>query len=180
MLFFVQTDPILDGAAGALIGAIVVILAAIAARQNGLLQISFMRKTHELNVTKAIPRIGCEVSAQTEQILPTLFAPHTRVIVKIYNEGELAAQKLTGQWELCSHQTDKKIVLQISRDFLGNCDAYVIDYLIPESSDWGRYGFGFDVNIEFFYLIPGDPETHRYEAHYAYESRKKQMIRKDV
>ena len=48
-----QVDGWVAGIAGAFIGSIATVVAALAAKQIGLLQISFMQKAHELNLVRA-------------------------------------------------------------------------------------------------------------------------------
>jgi len=146
----------------------------------GYLELGFMHKAHELNVTKALSRVGCDVRCELRPILGPNFSPHIEIVVNIYNEGELAAQNLTGQWEFAPNYPGEKRVSQIRRDFLGRCEKYLDSYLIPESGGWGRQGAPFDVKIEFFYTIPGEEQTQYYGARYTYNRDKQQIVRQDV
>ena len=169
----------IDGIAGALIGSIITVLCALAAKSVGYLQIDFMRKAHELNVVKTTPRIGCDVSAESRQILNDAFRPHIFVTLKIYNEGELAVEKVTGQWKLLPHDVAAKRVFEIARDFLGHCDQYAQTHQINESVNWPDHALTFDVEVDFFYTIPGEKAPGHYSAKYYYHAETGRMIKRD-
>jgi hypothetical protein len=137
------------------LGVAATLVCAFVAQRLGFLQVTLMRQAHTLNVAKAAPRIGCEVTVGLVQILPQIFDPHLVVNIKIYNEGELPAESINGQWKLLPPDPDRKRVLPIQRDFLGQCENYTQTYQVNESSEWNRQGVIFDVEVRVF--LRGSP-----------------------
>jgi hypothetical protein len=160
------------------LGIIATLLSAFIAERNGFLQISFMRKAHELNVARALPRIGCQVFIEAINTLGPGYNPHIFIRVKLYNEGELAVQNIAGQWNFYTPDPSTKRVFPIQRDFLGKCQDDLYSYMIQESANWRREGIAFDVEVEFFYSMPGEQEATKYSARYYYHRESGQMVKR--
>jgi hypothetical protein len=164
---------------GLIIGALIPLACAYVANELGWIHIEFAKRAHELNITKATPRVGCEISSRTEQVLPSGYNPHTRITVKIYNEGELAAQNIAGDWKYVPLHVPEKRVFLIRRDYLGHCENHTDSYLIEDSANWRRKSGAFDVEIEFFYTAVGEQVPHRYTAKYRYHAETERLIQLD-
>jgi hypothetical protein len=136
-----------------------------------------MQRSHDLNVSKATPRIGFHCTVAETRILPQGYNPHLFITVEIYNEGELAVQSVKGKWQYLPPNVAQKIVRSIDRDFLGKCEKYTDTYLIEQSANWPLGTGRFDVDVEFFYAQPGTPDTQHYKAHYRYNANGQQMVR---
>jgi hypothetical protein len=81
--------------------------------------------------------------------------------------------------ETSYQQSLEKRVFPFQRDFLGKCEKYLDSHTIEGSSNWRREGIAFDVEIEFFYSIPGETEKKRYYAKYYYHRDTKRMVKRD-
>src|ERR1039458_7130957 len=98
-----QFQPV-DAATWAGLGVAATLLGAFIAHRAGWLQISLMREAHALNVSKAVPRIGCQVTPSEQRDLGPGYSPHIYLTVEIYNEGELPVQNINGYWILLTGQ----------------------------------------------------------------------------
>lgn len=168
-----------DAATWAGLGVAATLLCAFIARRFGWLQISLMREAHALNVSKAVPRIGCQVTPSEQRDLGPGYNPHIYLTVEIYNEGELPVQSINGYWILLTGHLAKQQLRNISRDFLGKCEKYTDRYRIEESANWRREGIRFEVHVEFFYTVPGEQEPQQYNAKYRYDRENRQMLKVD-
>jgi len=138
-----------------------------------------MREVHALNVSKAVPRIGCQVTPTEQNDLGPGYNPHIYLTVEIYNEGELPVQNVNGNWLLRTGHLAEQQLRSISRDFLGKGEKYMDRYRIEESANWRRDGIRFEVHVEFFYTVPGQQEPQQYIAQYDYDRESRQMLKVD-
>ena len=168
-----------EAATWAGLGVAATLVGAYVAARNGWLQISIMREAHALNVSKAVPRIGCHVTPAEQNDIGPGFNSHIYLTVVIYNEGELPVQNINGQWKLLTPNPSEKRVRDIRRDFLGKREKYTDRYRIEESANWRREGIRFDVEVEFLYAFPGERDPQRYTAQYRYDPEKRQMLKNE-
>ena len=160
--------------------SIAALLCALVAQWVGYFQISLMRKSHDVSLAKALPRIGCEVVSRTEQVLPAAFGPHTRIIVKIYNEGDARRpRKLQVNGSTCPTMLLRNVSSKFAGILLGNCENYTDSYLIEDSANSHGQGIAFDVHVEFFYTSVGEDTPQQYSAKYYYHRQSKRMIKRD-
>jgi hypothetical protein len=143
--------------------------AALLARQQGWVQISLMRDAHALNVSKATPRVGCDVRILQKHILGPGFNPHLLIVVELYNEGQLPVHDVRGEWVVLGPSAMMRTACPFQRDFLGKCDKFRSEYTITESSNWSK-AVTFEIIVDFYYMTPGQPkERQHFEATYRYE-----------
>jgi hypothetical protein len=167
---------VLSAVSWAALGVAGTLVSALVAERVGWVQISIMREAHALNVSKATPQIGCTIGVGFQQISPAGFNPHAFITVEIYNEGELAARDLQGEWILRA-PTFGKALFPIQRDFLGKCEKHTHTYKINESGNWPPHSVPIEVDIEFYYTLPGTPDREQYNATYRYDTDSRQMLR---
>jgi hypothetical protein len=158
------------------LGVAATLTAAYVAHRVGWLQIALMREAHALNMSKAAPQIGCDVQVEVKQVLPQGYNPHLFVSVEIYNEGELAIRDVRGEWTISDAPTSIPHI-PLLKDFLGKCQRYSSIRQIDESANWPRQGVTFDLEVEFYYIIPGNGDRERYTAKYRYEGESRRTLR---
>jgi hypothetical protein len=170
---------LVDAATWAGLGVAATLLTALVAERSGFLQISLMRQAHSLNVAKAVPKIGCSVIATEKPDLGPGYNPHIYLTLELYNEGELAVEKVNGLWKYLPAYLGEKFVREIHWDFLGKCERRTDTRRIDESANWHRQGVSFDVDVEFIYRVPGENQPCQYIAKYRYAKESRQMIKVD-
>jgi len=152
----------------------------------GRLHLGVMNAAHDLAMLKAAVRLGCSVKVEERQILSAGYNPHLAIVIKLSNEGELAAEGLNGQWKILHPDPAQKRVFLLQKDFLGGCEVYSNEYLFQQSCNWRREGIAFDVEIELFYSLPSLPtaknktapyEKERYKAIWRYDASGRQMVK---
>ena len=170
----------IDGAEWAGLGVAATLLTGYIAHRIGWIQISVMRDAHTLNVKKATPRINSRVSISpthpTSRPDVTWYAIHT----KIYNDGDLVARNLEGQWKLTAsegiHETSKVIRADSLPAFL----PLETKHEITEnevSALWCKPKVILQVNIDLNYLGL-DEKPERYQATYDYDFQHREMTLK--
>jgi hypothetical protein len=106
------------------------------------------------------------------------YNPHLYLNLKIYNEGELAAQTLHGQWKIFHPDVRAGLSLPLDRDFLGGCENYTETHRIAESPNWGnRAGIFIKIEVKFCYSVGSATEEKQYRAIYNYDRDHKKMIK---
>jgi hypothetical protein len=170
-------DSLVNAATWAGIGAIAVLLSGLAAERMGYLHLDLARQAHRLNITKAIPRIGCSVIVEEKRLVGSEYPPHFFVHLKIYNEGELPAQSVNGQWKLSTNDPKETSVYPIQRDFLGRCQEDPYSHRFDLSPQWFREGIVINVEVKFSYTTPSDNEEQNYSAKYIYTGKSGQTIK---
>jgi hypothetical protein len=158
------------------LGVAATLICALVAERIGWVQIKIAREAHQLNVTKAAVKIGFALDVDERQLFPQGYNPHIHLTAKIYNEGELAAKNIDGQWKLIV-PNGKDYVFPIQRDFIGNSEPYLHVYKIDESCNWPRDSIRFNVHVEFRYSVPSERENRRYHAEYQYDRESRRMVR---
>jgi hypothetical protein len=162
---------------GVAIGIAVSLLGVYVANRVGLLQVGTMRDAHNLNVRKATPRINSRVDVRpfhpSNRTDVTRYAIHT----KIYNDGDLVARYLEGEWQLTASQGIQSITdvirensppstspLEFKHEIVGNFAD-----LVPQANPI------LQVDIKLDYVGLDDKPEH-YEATYDYNFEHKRMI----
>lgn len=157
----------------------VALLGIYVAQQTGLLQSWIMKKAHDLNVTKAFPRIGSNIRTEYRHDNGPAYPRTIYLFTTIYNEGELPVSELNGQWKLTAKQFLSDNVIPIRRDFLGPTQYELEPYKILESGNQANNQFIFDVDIDFDYISPAHSEPQHYHAKYSYDRQYQRMNRSD-
>lgn len=170
----------IDAATWTGVGVAATLVAAFVAHQVGFLQISIMRDAHALNVAKAIPKVGCSLTVEEKYELGETFQPFLYLRMKIYNEGDLAAQSLNGQWKLFTPESRDGISLPLHRDFLGRCENYIESHRLADSPNWRREGLWLNVEVDFYYLAFSDAQPQRCRRRYKYDPDSKRMVPDDI
>jgi hypothetical protein len=161
------------------LGVAATLICAWIAERNGFLHLDLARQAHSLNVAKAVPRVGCKIRVDERNELGPGYRPHIWITVALYNEGELPVQNVKGDWKLLIGQLPLKTILPIQRDFLGKCQEDLYVHRIQDSPNWRREGILLDVEVEFFYSVPGQKEKDRYYTKQYYDPETKQMVKRD-
>jgi hypothetical protein len=164
-------------------GVAATLVTAYVMHRIGRIQISFLQRSHELNIVKATPKIGTILRIDERNPNGPAFPTFYFLIATIYNEGDLAAKSLKGNCRLFSptNQVAERSV-QVHRDFLGTTLQYDLAACPIEGA---RVQFGmrgaeeirFNFDIEFQYFGIPDDKPQQYTAKYEYDSKSHQMIR---
>jgi hypothetical protein len=150
------------------LGVAATLVAAYVAHRIGWLQITIMREAHALNVSKAMPQVGCDVRVIKKQILPQGYNPHLALVMEIYNEGELAVRDVTGDWTVIG-PGQLRTTRGFQKDFLGKNTNLHAEYEINESANWPQT-VTFDIDVEFYYMAPGQSDREHFHATYRFEA----------
>jgi len=171
----------LDEASWIALGVAATLLGEFIAHKLGWIQISVMKKAHQLNINLATPKIGATVIIERQAISPTVYRYF--LLTTIYNEGRLAAEKINGNWNLSCSDSGQNRVIPISRDFLGQGSPYELK---PEelggnviTNAINSNQVRINVDIDFTYVGLAQNQLHKYNAKYQYDSNRKKMVRKD-
>lgn len=163
---------------GAFIGIAVETVGLVLAQRMGQIQITIARREHVLNVTKAMPKVGTSVTLKDQMhgAVGVLV-----VVTRIYNEGDLAASHLKGNWNLTCSESGFNRSQTISVDHLGNTRPHEFEMPFGGAALWQDVRNGKDVaikvDLEFRYLgIPEEGEK-TYKATYCYDRNQRQMVK---
>jgi hypothetical protein len=165
------------------LGVAATLVAAFVAHRNGRIQISFMRREHELSIAKAMPKVGTTVRIDEKNPHGPAYPIFYSLVATIYNEGDLAAKNLKGHCKLFSPTNDiGERSVQINRDFLGMALQYEvapcpIEGVKVRQGMMGAEEIRFNLDIEFEYFGIPDDQPQQYAAKYQYDNKTHQMIR---
>jgi hypothetical protein len=144
------------------------------------------KRSFDLSVTRAVPKVGTSVKVYKRQENPPGFPAFYYMIATIYNEGELPAKQVKGHCKL--HSATKSVKennIPFEREFLGSSPCQLESHRIDD----GISGMSVDleavsaknirlnVDIEFTYFGIPDDKQHRYAATYEYEHKSRQFVR---
>jgi hypothetical protein len=155
-------------------------MGAWVAHTNGWIQIRIMALEHGLNVAKSIPKIGTTVRIEKREI-----SSHSvwvlDIVTRIYNEGDLAASKINGDWKLtCSENVFNHTEL-IRLDHLGKSSPHDMKRQFGSVKEWRDMGSGKDlgikIDINFRYFGLEEDGEKQYQASYHYDPQQQQMVR---
>ena len=165
-------------------GVAATLISAFVGQRIGRIQISFMRKAHDLNVKLAECQMGTDCTMTLEAFIPS--RPDVRryiISTRIYNAGDLAARNLKGTWNLtCSESVynrsrpirvdfvSKASPHEFESDPLGNLE---ITQAIGNGKVWVK------IDIKFHFSGLKNDQTEHYTAQYQYSHEEQQMIRTD-
>ena len=160
-------------------GVVATLVCAFVAHRIGRIQISWMRRSHEISAKLAACKIG--TSVQLERRAPNIGRPDIHrwfMVTTIYNEGDCAAQKLHGDWNLsCSEKfQNRKIPIRV--DFLRATKFELPlqdlgDSPITQAQSSGK--FWAEVDIKFSYLGLDENKPEKYTAKYQFDKNSNQM-----
>jgi len=171
----------LDETSWVALGVAATLLTALIAHKLGWIQISLAKKAHKLNVNLATPKIGTTVKIEGRNVRPDVIRYF--MVTTIYNEGQLAAEKLHGNWNLACSDSSQNRTIPITRDYLGQGAPYELKpeelggMAITNAIKSGQVAINID--IDFTYTGLAKDQTHKYSAKYQYDTIRKEMIRKD-
>jgi hypothetical protein len=172
----------LDEASWVALGVAAALVGTLVLHKVGWIQISIMRKAHKLNVNLATPKIDAVV--KIERRTPTSTRPDVVryfLLTTIHNEGQLAAAKINGNWNLSCSDSGQDRVIPIARDYLGQGKPYDLEpqelggYAITNAINSGHVRINVDINLNFVGLAPNKPE--KYSTKYRYDPNLKEMVR---
>lgn len=176
----------MNGAEWTALGVAGTLLCAFVAHRVGLIQISLMTKVHELNVKLATPQIGTEIRIEDKAVAGWNYYPSYYLRTTIYNEGDLAALDLNGQWKLTSptksvaevdfpiHRDSLRsefklepVLLSGPNELLGNAMRNICDT-----------GLHFNVDIELSYRGIDVNKAQQYKAHYEFDPKNPRLLKR--
>lgn len=171
----------LDAIAWFALGVAATLVTAYVAHRIGRIQISFMRRAHQLNENLATPKIGTWLKLERRQ-------PNANradviryfLLTTLYNDADPAAQKIDGNWTLSCSDSGQDRTIPIYRDSLGNI-PYDLEAqelrgnAITNTINSGQVTINVDIDFTYIGLTPDKAE--RYTAKYQYDSQQKQMVR---
>jgi hypothetical protein len=152
------------------VGAIAAFLSPLVSHRIGRFQIALLKKQYDLNALKATPRIGSNVVLELRT--PNASRPDVRryfLITTIYNESELPAQKLNGNWILTCSESAQNCTVPIQWDFLGSTKYQLKPHQLGGDALTQKIiskQAAIQVDIEFTYLIPGEDAPQQYRERY--------------
>ena len=164
---------------GVLLGVAATLFTAYSANGTGIIQISLLHQAHTLDVRPATPQIGTSMRIQEQQMA---FPPFYYLTTSIYNEGDLAAEQLSGHWRLFSPDNSvKKCEVPIERDFLLSTPYQLEPCLLQGTTVFaamrGESKIRFQVDIEFDYFGSSNDQPQHYSAKYQYDPRSRQIVK---
>jgi hypothetical protein len=165
------------------LGALATFVTALVAHRVGFIQITIMRQAHQLNIAKAMPKIGTSLTIDKRQEHSAAFGPSYYLIATIYNEGDLPAQQLKGHCKLFSPINEiKQQDIPIDRELVGRTSPYKLEERrIEGTSVDAAFRSGqhirINVDIEFDFLSIPDDRPQHYSAKYEYDNKGQQMIK---
>ena len=155
------------------------LVSAFVAQRVGRIGNSWMRRSHELNVKLASCKIGTDV--RIERRAPNASRPDIRrwfLVTTIYNEGDCAAQKVHGDWNLSCSEKIQNRKIPISIEFLGSTKFELPlqdlgDTFITQAQSSGKFWAEVDIHLGYTGLDENKPE--RYTAKYQFAKNSKRM-----
>lgn len=163
-------------------GVVATLVSAFVANRVGRLQIVWMKRGYELNAKLAIPKVWAEV--RIERRTPNSSRPDVIryfLITTFHNDGDLAAKKVEGNWNLTCSENLQDRSIPISWDFLGKGSREL------ESQELGGdrltnllnggNNIWINVDIECSYFGEEEKTPHPYTTSYEYDRRLKQMVK---
>jgi hypothetical protein len=138
------------------------------------------KRSFDLTVAKAMPKVGVTLTLDKRQVNPPAFPPFYFLITRIYNEGELPARQLNGKCRLFSPGNQiKEQTIPIAHDFLGgtphNMQSNRIDGI--DGPIRGDQSIDLQVEIDFDYVGIPDDKTQHYYSHYKYDKQSGQFLK---
>jgi hypothetical protein len=157
------------------LGVAATLLGAYVADKMGWIQIRLMQEAHALQIKKATPRIGSRAD-----LVP--FHPANRpdvtgytIDTNIYNDGDLVARQLEGQWKLTASHGITEATIPIRADSLPSFLSFPLKHEVSGKvpSIWCEPSVKLQVDIDLVYLgLDDKQETYHAIYDYDYPNRK--------
>src|SRR4029077_18730289 len=162
------------------LGCLTTLVVGWAAHEIGWIQVRIAAEAHDLNVSKAVPKIGTTTRVEKREITShTVWLLH--IVTRLYNEGELAASKIRGEWKLSSINGAFNHTIPIALDHLGKSGPHDIERKNGGVKTWrdmeGGKDLGIAVEINFRYQGLEEEGEHEYRATYRYDAAQRQLMR---
>jgi hypothetical protein len=129
-----------------------------------------------LSVQRATPKVGSRISLASS--IPPKLPDRIRYAVNttIYNDGDLVARNLEGEWKLTASHGIEELTHAIRADSLPASLPLEFEHEVSGDTSvlWCDPKIIFQVNIDLVYLGLSDEKEH-YHATYAYDFRSRQM-----
>lgn len=151
-------------------------ISAVVGFALGYWQGKIAKQTLDLSINKATPRLGSRVILSGPEIVKDIFLRYT-MHTTLYNDGDLVASKVKGQWKLVTfgavHPAEKEIAI----DSLPSSLPWDFDHEL--SGDLNRIqtdpAIRIEVHIDLVYLGMNNKEQ-TYKTKYRYSPQEKAMI----
>jgi hypothetical protein len=161
-----------------LAGAVVTLFGIYIAQSVGFLQISFMRKAHELNLGRAVPKLACDIRIIKEQVNPIGYDPFFFLETTIHNEGDFPASHLNGYWKLISpDKTVHEHTIPIRREALGGTPhklerVPLTGNLVANAMRGGysQISFHVDIDLDYFGLPENQPQHYTKKSKFDHQT----------
>jgi hypothetical protein len=170
-------------AVGTLLGGLITLLGVYVAYRIGWIQVTIMRREQALNLARTLPKIGTSVCFEDRKN-PNHPVSTLVIITSIYNEGELAASQLTGNWNLSCSKIGFNRSIPISVDHLGQARPHKMETPFGDVGTWravrGGENITINVDLEIRYSRPteqGEEEEYTYYAKYQYDPTQRDFVR---
>ncbi|MGH9746629.1 MAG: hypothetical protein ACRD59_11045 [Candidatus Acidiferrales bacterium] len=163
------------------LGVAATLVCALVANRIGLLQIGFMRKAHDLTVKKATPKINSRMEITPFHPVHRPDVTRYAVNTTIYNDGDLVARNLEGEWKLTASHGISEATDIIRIGSLPSFMPFKLEYKIVGNVPalWTESNLALQVDIKLNYLGFDDlPQTYR--ATYDYEFQNRRMIQRNM
>ena len=159
------------------LGVAATLLSVFTAHRLGWIQVSLMRDAHALNIKKATPKIGSRVQIEIGRAEGRLHITGAAIHTKIYNDGDLVARNVEGEWKLTATEGINKQTYPIRADSLPTFLPFEFkrEIIGVFSALWTKAALVLQVDIELVYLGMDD-QPCQYHASYIYDFEKQQMI----
>lgn len=164
----------LNGTEWAALGVAATLLAGYIAHSVGWIQVGLMREAHSLNTKRATPKINSRVSVSPFHPANRPDVTRYTIHTKIYNDGDLVARHLEGQWKLtASHGINERseiiradslpafLPLELNYEIVGNIQPEVILHV--------------DIKLGYFGL---DDKPECYQTTWDYDFQHKSMLQR--
>ena len=177
-------NALIDGLIGATVGSIATVAAAMWAKQAGMLQLEVIRNSHELDIARAVPKIGTEVRIEESYPNGPQYSPTYTLTTSIYNAGEHSASQVEGEWKLtCPNNSVQQGTMPIRREFLSATPyqlepfALIGTTILNAMRGDAGHGVTFNVDIEFNYRGLPKQQPQHYREKYAFDEKNRRMKR---
>jgi hypothetical protein len=156
------------------LGVAVTLLGEYIAHRIGWIQIGIMRDAHSLNVKKATPQINSRVSISPFHPANRLDVTRYIVHITIYNDGDLVARNLEGEWKLTASAGIQGATDIIRENSLASFMPLPLEHQIVGNIDPNAV---IQVDIKMNYLGLDDAPKH-YQATYDYDFLSRRMLQR--
>jgi hypothetical protein len=162
------------------LGVAATLLGILFAHRMGWIQINIMRQEHTLNLAKTTPKVSTLVRLE-ERKHSTHPVSTLVIITSIYNEGDLAASNLKGDWSLSCSESGFNRSIPISLDHLGNARPHEMETPFGSVATWLDVRAGKNITIEIDlkirYIGLAEEGEKTYQAKYHYDPTHREFIR---